>query len=269
MNELNLNSLSSNDSKVLLIGENGEDKKGDPQNLYLALLKKSIAEGIAYFFVILSIYLSQGDQTKFIFAFWCIFMVFGNVSGAHVNPIVSIGLWIYRGDMLKRKNIIRLISYISFQFLFGIAGAAMAYFLYKKKVVHIKPGYNDDWWEIFICESFFSGTLLFVCLFISSPATRPSDKNYVNLTLISAWLYLIINAGIDISGGCYNPTIYLVLNGLAYFTKSDLDAFHDFWLYLLAPVIGSVVFTLIFKYIFKPYYISKHKIVISEDDDDD
>jgi glycerol uptake facilitator-like aquaporin len=269
MSDLSYNLIDSNNNKVLFLDNMGQEGKSEAYKSFISLLKKSIAEGIAYFFVILAIYLSQGDYTKFVFAFWCIFMVFGNVSGAHVNPIISLGLWIYKGNMLKQKNLIRLISYVSFQFLFGIGGAATGYFLYKEKVVHIIPGKDVTAWDIFICESFFSGTLLFVCLFITSPATRPSDKNYVNLGLISAWLLIIINAGINISGGCYNPTIYLVLNGLAYFTDSDLNALDRWWIYLIAPIVGSIVFTLIFKYIFKPYYISKNKIVISEDDDDD
>ncbi len=222
----------------------------------LSLLKKSIAEGIAYYFVILSIYLSSGDQTKFIYAFWCIFMVFGNVSGAHVNPIVSVGLYIYRGNMFRIKNIIRLISYISFQFIFGILAALSGYYVYNKNLAYIKPSTEATTYDIFICECFFSGTLLFVCLFITCKATTPSKKNHVNLTLISAWLYVIINAGLDISGGCYNPTIYLVLNGLAYFTGHADDAFEYLWFYIFAPIVGSIIFTLLFKYVFKPYYMN-------------
>jgi glycerol uptake facilitator-like aquaporin len=244
-----------------------EEEESESLDGYLSLFKTSVAEGIAYFFVILNIYFSAGDQTKFIFAFWAIFMVFGNVSGAHVNPIVSIGLWIYKGNMFKVKNIVKLFSYILFQFLGGVLAALMAFQTYKKKVVYVKAGDDDTVQDIITCESFFSGTFVFVCLFITCSATRPSDRNHVNLTLLAVWLYLIINAGLDISGGCYNPTIYIVLNGLAYFTNTDPKAFDHVEIYVLAPIVGAVVFTFIFKYVFKPYYISKNRIVISEEDD--
>lgn len=269
MKEFSLHSVKTKDDKVLLIDVDGEVNKNDQDRLYLSLLKKSIAEGIAFFFVILGIYLCQGDQVKFIFVFWCVMMAFGNVSGAHVNPIVSLGIWINEGKMLREKNIIGLILYITFQFIFGISSAAVAHFIYKKNAVHILYGNDETLWNIFICECFFTGTLIFVCLICTSPETRPSNKNYVNSGLICAWLFLIITAGIDVSGGCYNPGIYFVLNGLAYFTNADTHALDQWLIYLVAPIIGSSVFTLIFKCIFKPHYISKNKIVVSEYRDDD
>jgi len=233
---------------------------------YLGLFKISVAEGIAYFFVILNIYLSGGDHAKFVFAFWSIFMVFGNVSGAHVNPIVTIALWINKGNMFKIKNLAKLFSYILFQFFGGILGALVAYRTYKKKIIYVKAGDDDSDLDIWGCEGFFSGTFVFVCLFITSTATRPTDKNHVNLTLFAVWLYIIINAGQDISGGCYNPTVYIILNGLAYYTSTDIKAYNNIEIYILAPLVGSIIFTLIFKYVFKPFYIAKNRIVISEDD---
>jgi glycerol uptake facilitator-like aquaporin len=245
------------------------DTKVEDESLdgYLSLFKTCIAEGVAYFLVIMFIYFSAGDQTKFIFAFWSIFVIFGNLSGAHVNPIVSFGLWIYKGDMLNLKNIVKLISYVLFQFLGGVLAAWVSYNTYKKKVVYVKAGVDDTTEDIMWCEGVFSGTFVFVALFITCTATRPSDKNYINLTLLSVWLYLIINAGADISGGCYNPTVYLVLNGLAYYTNTDAKAFEHFEYYTFVPLIGALIFTLLFKYVFKPYYIAKNRIVISADDE--
>lgn len=243
------------------------DKNNDSFDVYLSLFKMSVAEGVASFFIIMYIYFSGGDPTKFIFAFWSIFMIFGNVSGAHVNLIISLSLWIYKGNMLKSINLLKLASYVVFQFLGGVLAVLVSYNIYKKKVVYLKTGVDDTIEDIIWCEGVFSGTFVFVFLFISCSATRPSDKNYVNLTLLAVWLYLIINAGSDISGGCYNPTVYLVLNGLSYYSNTDNNAFLYLPHYIISQIAGAVIFTILFKYVFKPYYISKNRIVVSEDDD--
>lgn len=236
-----------------------------PDQDYSSILKTSVLEGVAYFFFIISIFFSGGDHTKFVFGFWCVFMVFGNLSGAHVNPIVSVGLWLYHGNLLCLKNIFKLIIYILAQLIGGTMAAIVSYCIYKKKVAHVEQP-DKDFIDIFLVESFFSGTIVFVALFITCSATRPSNKNYVNLTLFAIWIFLCINAGVDISGGCYNPTVYLVLNGVAYFSSKYNDAFDNIFVMLISPFVGAIVFTIVFKYVFKPYYIAKNTKVISEDD---
>jgi glycerol uptake facilitator-like aquaporin len=236
-----------------------------PDHDYTNICKTSILEGVAYFFFILSIFFSGGDHTKFVFGFWCIFMVFGNLSGAHVNPIVSVGLYLYHGNLVCPKNIFKLVIYILAQVIGGIIAAVVSYFVYKKQVAHVIQA-DPNVIDIFLVESFFSGTIVFVALFITCSATRPSNKNYVNLTLLTIWIFLCINGGVDISGGCYNPTVYIVLNGVAYFSKDDLNSFNNFWVMVLSPFVGSVIFTIAFKYAFKPYYTSKNTKVISEND---
>jgi glycerol uptake facilitator-like aquaporin len=256
-----------NDDQQTLIKKDPVKKEDDEYlSSYLCLFQTCIMEGMAYFFIILFIYFSAGDQTKFIFAFWSIFVIFGNVSGAHVNPIVTFGLWIYQGNMFQVKNIVKMFSYIIFQFLGGALAACFSYNAYKKKVVYVKHAMDETPGKIALCEAFFSGTFVFVCMFISCAATRPSEKNYINLTLLSVWLYLIIGAGSEISGGCYNPTVYMVLNGLAYFSGKDTQALRLWKEYVLAPLAAAIVFVLLFKYVFRSFYASKNKIVISDDD---
>jgi glycerol uptake facilitator-like aquaporin len=236
-----------------------------PDHDYTHICKTSILEGVAYFFFVLIIFFSGGDHTKFVFGFWCVFMIFGNLSGAHVNPIVSVGLYLYHGNLFCTKNIFKLLIYILSQLIGGTIAAVLSYFVYKKQVAHVVQS-DPDLIDIFLVESFFSGTIVFVALFITCSATRPSNKNYVNLTLFAIWIFLCINAGLEISGGCYNPSVYLVLNGVAYFSKHDLNSFDNFWVMVLSPFVGSIIFTLAFKYVFKPYYISKNTKVISEDE---
>ena len=74
----------------------------------LDILVQAIFDGVAFFFVTLSIYLTDGDASKFIFAFWTIFMIFGPISGAHINAVVTVSLWIYNGRLFKKDRILSL-----------------------------------------------------------------------------------------------------------------------------------------------------------------
>jgi glycerol uptake facilitator-like aquaporin len=228
------------------------------------VLKSAVVDGIAYFMLMICICFTGGDPTKFICGVWCLFMVFGNISGAHVNPIITFGLWLYNGDLLRKGNILKLVFYLTFQLLGAFFGCMVSYFIIPYQLPYIKSR-ERKWFQDFVVESVFGGTFVFVALFISSHSTRPSEKNYVNLTLLSLWLLLIINVGSNVSGSSYNPTFFLILNGFAYFVNKVKGAYDFLWLMLIAPFIGSASFSMLFKYVFRPYYISKNRRVISDE----
>ena len=228
------------------------------------LLKSCIAESVAYFLLVICIFFSEGDATKFIYGFWCILMVFGNISGAHINPILTFSLWIYNGDLFIKKNLLKLGFYLLFQFIGAMLGTIFCWLVYSKAISYVTTPPYANIGSIFFVESFFSGTLAFMVLFICSPTTRPTEKNYVNVTLFSLWFMLIIQSGNSISGASYNPTFYLVLNGFArIFGKVEM-AYSYLWIYILAPFIGAFIFTLLFKFIFKPFYASRNNKPVME-----
>jgi glycerol uptake facilitator-like aquaporin len=224
---------------------------------YRDLIINAVFDGIAFFLVILGIYLSRGTPEVFIFSFWTVFMIFGNISGAHINAIVTVSLWVYNGRLFSRYNITKLLLYLFAQLVGVFLGNIFCRYISDQDGLYVEP---KDIPEIkqFLTEAFFSGTLVFVALFISSASTRPTNKNYVNLTLLAVWLYLIIKNGGNISGGNYNPTVYLILNGFARFYDGKLNAFEDFYALALAPFIGGIIFMFLFKLLFRPYYIRKH-----------
>ena len=231
----------------------------DDQATNYDLLKSSIAEAVAYFLLVICIFFSDGESTKFLYGFWSILMVFGNISGAHINPIITFSLWLYNGDHFIKPHLLKLISYFIAQIVGACLGATTCYFIYDWSTSYVKCPETSSYFSVMFVETFFSGTLTFVALFICSPTTRPTNKNYVNLTLLSIWFMLIENCGQNISGASYNPTFFLVLNGFALVTKVDKDAYNRFEIYFLAPFLGAFFFTLIFKYMFKPFYASRNK----------
>ena len=227
------------------------------------LLKSCIAETIAYILLVICIFFCEG--TRFVFGFWTILMVFGNISGAHINPIITFSLWIYNGNIFQKDQRNKMIAYYFSQMLGAIIGAGFCYLIYGNNTGYVKCPQENHLWNVLFVECFFSGTFCFVALFICSPTTRPTNKNYVNLTILSVWLLLIIEAGKPISGASYNPTFYLILNLYASILKKDNGVFswYKFSIYYFSPYLGALIFTLIFKFLYKPFYVNRNKNRIS------
>ena len=256
--EVSINTIT-NEKKNSVIFTQDEDSLKD-------ILKCSIFDGVAYLFLMICFCFTNGDAFKFIFGVWCLFMIFGNVSGAHVNPIITFGLWLYDGNIFSKPNLLKLIFYGIFQMLGAFIGCLISYNIILKNLPWVEYQYEDvHWIRSFTVEMVFGGTIVFVGLFISSHSTRPSTKSYVNLTVLSLWILLCIWAGTNVSGGCYNPTFFIILNGFTYYRTGDWYYYEDWVFYTIAPFCGSIIFTLIFKYIFRPYYISKNNKIIGDD----
>ena len=190
-------------------------------------------------------------------------MIFGNISGANINPIVTISFWIYNGNLFSKYNLTKLISYLLAQFIGVLLGNIFSRYISDHDIIYVVPK-NTEWHKQFTTEAFFSGTLVFIAFFISSSSTRPTNKNYINLTLLATWLYVICRNGGDISGGNFNPTVYIIFNGMAKYYDGINNAYDEFLIMVFSPIFGGIIFMFIFKFLFRPYYIKNHKKCITE-----
>ena len=76
---------------------------------------KAIFELFATFLFIFIIILCQKDISKFILGMWIILIVFGNFSGAHLNPAISLGFYINKGKY--SSGLFKFAMYLLAQFL--------------------------------------------------------------------------------------------------------------------------------------------------------
>jgi aquaporin Z len=171
----------------------------------------------------------------------------GPVSGCHVNPAVSFGVWVAgrmsSGDLLR---------YVIAQFLGGIAGAAVLSVVLYGKASGWTGGLGQDGWgpgylgeyntaSAFVFETV--ATFLFlVCILGVTQKGAPSQFAGLAIGLTLVVIHIV---GINVTGVSVNPARSLgpALVGV----RTNPQALQQVWLFFLAPLLGGGVAGLLFK----------------------
>ncbi len=170
----------------------------------------------------------------------------GHISGCHLNPAVSVGLWI--GGRFERKE---LLPYIAAQVLGGIAGAAILYLIASGKPgfeiggfaangygEHSPGGYSML--AALICEI----VMTFMFLIIILGSTHPkAPKGFAGLA-IGLGLTLIHLISIPVTNTSVNPA-----RSTSQAIFAGGWAIDQLWLFWFAPVAGAILAGLVYKYI--------------------
>lgn len=177
-----------------------------------------------------------------------VIIIFGHVSGAHINPSVSIAALVY-----GLLNVPMLILYLIAQFLGGLCGygilmavTPMQYFVNALDTGNgaCTTAPHDDMalLQTFGLEFFITGILVWTCCGLWDPRNRKMEE-------ANPLKFALIITGISIAGGPYtgasmNPARTLppaVWNG----------SYKALWVYFVAPPLAGLVMPLIYKYVFR------------------
>lgn len=170
----------------------------------------------------------------------------GHISGCHLNPAVSVGLWM--GGRFDKKD---LIPYIIAQVLGGIAGAGILYLIASGKTgfeiggfaangygEHSPDGYSMT--AVLITEV----VMTFMFLIIILGATHSKAPKYLAGLAIGLGLTLIHLISIPVSNTSVNP---------ARSTSQALFvgdwATSQLWLFWVAPIVGAALAGIVYKYL--------------------
>ena len=211
------------------------------------VLIRSVFEMFATFLFIFLIILCQKEIQKFILGMWVILIVFGNFSGPHLNPAISLGFYINKARY--GLGFIKFAMFVVAQILGCYVGVAVSYSI-TGKIDFIDIPNDNNIFQIFIGELFFTGTLFFIIIFVSYKETQPSNKSYINATFIVSWFYVIVSAGNLISGAAYNPAVLFTLNSFAIAIGKNEEAKNDFSkliMMIIAQFSGVAIFAFIYK----------------------
>ncbi|BFZ02854.1 hypothetical protein BsWGS_05893 [Bradybaena similaris] len=165
----------------------------------------------------------------------------GSISGAHLNPAVTLGIWIGGGIAP-----ILAVLYVISQLIGAILGAAFAlgvvgYSAYDKcngggHVLpdHIAPG------QAFLCEVLLTALLVTTVLVA---AVDSSSKNSLAPLAIGFAVTVDILAGATFSGASMNPA--RSFGPAVVVHNSSVWSYH--WIYWVGPAIGAIVAGLIYR----------------------
>ncbi|MFC1410203.1 MIP family channel protein [Streptacidiphilus sp. N1-12] len=180
-----------------------------------------------------------GVALAFGFTLLALAYALGPISGCHVNPAVTLGFLV-----AKRINVTTAVSYWVAQFVGGIAGAALVFWIAKTipgLQTHGKMGSNG-WGDrsqvhislggAFLAEVLLTFLLVFVVLAVTHRvAVTGFDGLPIGMAL--AVIHLI---GIPLTGTSVNPARSL---GPALFAGGP--ALSQLWLFIVAPLVGGAI----------------------------
>ena len=164
---------------------------------------------------------------------------FGDVSGTHVNPAVSLGMLI-----AGRMNIKEFIGYVLAQFAGGIAGGALLLVFFGKETGLGTNGYagnsalNTTLLQALLIECILTFAFVLLILFVTDKAERAPIAGLV----IGLALAVIHIVGLPFTGTSVNPARSF---GPAIFAGGS--AFAQVWVFIVAPLAGGALAALVYR----------------------
>ncbi|KAA3609041.1 MAG: aquaporin Z [Planctomycetota bacterium] len=171
----------------------------------------------------------------------------GHISGCHLNPAVSVGLWM--GGRFPAKE---LLPYIVSQVLGGLAGAAVLYAVASGKAgfdlaggfasngygEHSPDGYGMT--AALICEVVMTAMFLLIIL---GSTDRRAPQGFAPIA-IGLGLTLIHLISIPVTNTSVNPARS---TGVAVFAGDW--ALTQLWVFWLAPIVGGILGAAVYRFL--------------------
>ena len=173
--------------------------------------------------------------------------VIGDISGCHINPAVSIGMWI---DGRMETN--DLIMYIVFQCIGAIIGIALLATIINSAPLlggYAATGLGQNGFGSassvgldVVGAILVEIILTFVFVFTVLGVTKKAENSAVAGIVIGLTLAFVHIMGIPLTGTSVNPA-----RSLAPALFLGGQALQQVWVFILAPIVGAVIAGLLYK----------------------
>ena len=168
----------------------------------------------------------------------------GHISGCHLNPAVSFGLW--AGGRFAAKD---LVPYVIAQVVGAIAAAAVLYVIASGQMGwqpggFATNGYGDlspgqySMMALLVCEVVLTAVFLFVIMG-ATDSRAPAGFAPIAIGLCLTLIHLV---SIPVSNTSVNPARS---SGVALFAQTG--ALSQLWLFWVAPIVGGMIGAVVYK----------------------
>ena len=171
--------------------------------------------------------------------------VIGDVSGCHVNPAVSLAMFINK--KLDKKD---FIWYVIAQIVGAICGTLFLYLVLSSSTIGVENLGANGYGSMSLVKLNLFGAIVteiiltFVFIFTILGVTSDKKKDNISGIVIGLTLTFVHIIGINLTGTSVNPARSLapalILGG---------KALSQVWIFIISPLIGSALAAVTYKYI--------------------
>ncbi len=164
----------------------------------------------------------------------------GGISGCHINPAITLGVW-----LSKRMNGKDALMYMVFQVIGAFLGSAIIYALVSTggssgvTATGANSFGDGEMLQAFIAETVF--TFIFVLVVLGTTDEKKGAGNLAGLA-IGLTLVLVHIVCIPITGTSVNPA-----RSIAPAVFQGGQALSQLWLFIVAPFVGAALSALVWK----------------------
>ena len=173
--------------------------------------------------------------------------VIGNISGCHVNPAVSLAMFISKKMKLKE-----FCFYVLAQVLGALAGTAILYLILNNSSIGVLALGANGYGTLSATNITLLGAIVtevvltFVFIYTILGVTNDESKGNVAGLVIGLTLTFVHLLGIGLTGTSVNPA-----RSLAPAIFLGGTALKQVWVFIVAPFIGAALAAFVFKYLNK------------------
>ncbi|EEM15204.1 MULTISPECIES: aquaporin [Bacillus] len=164
----------------------------------------------------------------------------GTISGCHVNPAVSIAMFVN-----KRMNAMELSYYLLAQVLGGLLGTATLVTILKSSNMSLDNLGQNAFGNLGLSGSFLvEFVLTFVFILVIIVVTGKKGNAQLAGLVIGFTLVLVHLLGIPLTGTSVNPA-----RSLAPALFAGGEAVSQLWVFIVAPILGGIVAAIVGKFV--------------------